>query len=128
VRHDELSIDPSHLITGAKANAQTVAGQTAGGGIGQWDSGPASFCAGALKANNDAPTAVLDVKATFGGIRREDRALMERAIAGVLRCGRSRAWPRLRSLPNSRTIRRWRFRMRSIGTSTVGTTVMARRS
>jgi hypothetical protein len=87
VHHDKLSIDPSHLITGAKGNAQTVAGQTAGNGAGQWDSGPTSFCAGALKADNGAPTATLDVNATFGGYDKKiydvPRGLTEIRLSGI---------------------------------------------
>ncbi len=67
VRHDRLIVDPSHLIPGAKGNAQTAAGQRGEPGSGPWDSGPASFCAGALKANNAPAPHVLDVNAVAGG-------------------------------------------------------------
>ena len=64
VRHGKLRIDPSHLAPGVKGNAHTAAGQTGESGVGPWDGGPGSFCAGAYKANNaSAPQSVLDVKA-----------------------------------------------------------------
>jgi nitrite reductase/ring-hydroxylating ferredoxin subunit len=64
VRHDRLSIDPTHVLRGTKGNAQTAAGQIRGNDVGPWDSGPGSFCDGAFKANNAAtPTSVLDVTA-----------------------------------------------------------------
>jgi nitrite reductase/ring-hydroxylating ferredoxin subunit len=64
VQHGELQIYPSRLIPGSKGNAQTPAGQTAGRSIGPWDSGPTSFCVGALKANNARkPETILHVRA-----------------------------------------------------------------
>ena len=57
VRHNTVTIDPTRPIPGAKGNAQTAAGQLGGNTFGPtWDSGPGSFCAGALKANNARKT------------------------------------------------------------------------
>ncbi len=60
VRHGKLIVDLSHLIPGAKGNAQTAAGQ-------------GSSCEGALEANNASkPESVLDVASGGSGVRQED--------------------------------------------------------
>jgi hypothetical protein len=62
VRHGRLVVDPTAVVPGAEGNRHT-ADQTGRTGPGAWDSGPGSFCAGALKADNGVPTAVVPVEA-----------------------------------------------------------------
>lgn len=63
VKHGKLAVDLSRLVHGQKGNTQTAAGQGGGNSAGAWDSGPGSFCEGALKAVNATPRSVLDVEA-----------------------------------------------------------------
>src|SRR5829696_6565220 len=71
VRRNQLRVDLSQVVPGAKGNAQTPTGQKGGTGVGAWDSGPDSFCEGALKVNNALPTSVLRVEALASGTYRE---------------------------------------------------------
>jgi hypothetical protein len=61
VRRGELIVDLNNRTPGITGNSHKADGT--GTSISPWDSGPSSFCAGALKASNGAPTAVLDVEA-----------------------------------------------------------------
>lgn len=62
VRRGKLVVAPTKVTPGQKGNTHTADG-TGAAGTGSWDSGPGTFCSGALKAANGRPSSVLDVEA-----------------------------------------------------------------